>query len=94
MIYLDTYNSAYGTGWMRENSFLAHNPNGTWCYSVNPHGSHPAGTGSQYRFTVLGPGVTPDVGTTVQPPAPYDKATQTAEGAGEAALNDPLCTPH
>src|SRR5581483_4305722 len=26
LIYLDTYNSVYGEGWRRENSFVAHNP--------------------------------------------------------------------
>src|ERR671915_134329 len=27
-VYLDTFNSAYGPGWKRENSFLAHRPRG------------------------------------------------------------------
>ena len=27
-IYLDTFNSAYGPGWRRENGFLTHNPTG------------------------------------------------------------------
>ncbi len=31
-IYLDTYDSAYGPGWERENSFLTHEPNGNFCY--------------------------------------------------------------
>ena len=60
-VYLDTFNSAYGTGWMRENSFLTHKGDGVFCYSVNPHPGHPAGTGTQYRATIMGPGVTPDV---------------------------------
>ncbi len=29
LLYLDTHNSAYGPGWKRENSFVAHNPTGT-----------------------------------------------------------------
>ena len=32
LLYLDTYDSAYGRGWRRENSFVAHNPTGVFCY--------------------------------------------------------------
>ena len=46
-IYLDTFNSAYGPGWKRENSFLAHKANGAFCYGFYPHGSSPAGTGTK-----------------------------------------------
>ena len=93
-LYVDTYDSAYGSGWKRENSFLMHAPDGTWCYSVNPHGAHPAGTGSMYRLTILGPGVTPDVSVTVNAPGPYDKAAELAESAGILAMHDPACVPH
>lgn len=93
-LYVDTLDSAYGSGWHRENSFLMHGPLGSWCYSVNPHGTHPAGTGSQYRFSILGPGVTPDVSTVVDAPGPYDKAGQASDNAALAALGDPLCKPH
>ena len=58
-VYLDTYDSAYGPGWRRENSFLTHKGDGVFCYSVNPHPGHPAGTGTDYRATIMGPGVTP-----------------------------------
>jgi hypothetical protein len=67
-VYLDTYNSAYGPGWRRENSFLAHRPNGNFCYGFyrhNPYpgypnvGRRPAGHGERYRITAMGPGVTP-----------------------------------
>lgn len=72
-LYLDTLDSAYGAGWRRENSFLAQNPTGTFCYGFFPHapyagyprvptGKRPAGNGARYRITVIGPGVTPDVG--------------------------------
>ena len=44
-VYVDTFNSAYGTGWKRENSFLVHNPTGVFCYGFNPHGARPAGKG-------------------------------------------------
>lgn len=66
-IYLDTYNSAYGPGWKRENSFLAHRPTGTFCYGFFPRDSFyeknvrvPAGHGQRYRATAIGPGVSPD----------------------------------
>jgi hypothetical protein len=65
-IYLDVYDSVYGPGWKRENSFLAHRPNGTFCYGFYPRPSYyddsqrPAGNGRRYRATAIGPGVAPD----------------------------------
>jgi hypothetical protein len=93
-IYVDTYRSVYGPGWRRENSFLTHGPRGSWCYSVNPHDAHPAGTGSQYRLTVLGPGVTPDVSVTVAAPPPYNKAAQAESDAGMLGLDDSARVSH
>jgi hypothetical protein len=75
LLYLDTFNSAYGRGWRRENSFVAHNPTGVWCYGFYPFDPtksgyvHPPGqtarrgpgNGERYRITVSGPGVTPDI---------------------------------
>jgi hypothetical protein len=75
LVYLDTYDSTYGPGWRRENAFLTHSPNGTFCYGFYPHNPtiggniHPPGqttdrgpgTGSSYRITVNGPGVSPDI---------------------------------
>ena len=60
-LYVDTFNSAYGSGWKRENSFLTHKASGTFCYGFYPHGARPAGHGERYRATIIGPGVTPDV---------------------------------
>ncbi|HMC69382.1 MAG TPA: hypothetical protein VKJ07_09530, partial [Mycobacteriales bacterium] len=88
LIYLDTYNSVYGVGWRRENSFVAHNPSGVFCYGFYPFdptqgGYHyppgqtakrGPGTGEQYRIFAEGPGVTPDVSTLVQPLHPFDKS--------------------
>jgi hypothetical protein len=94
-LYVDTYNSVYGPGWIREASFLTHQKGGgSWCYSVNPHPPQPAGTGSQYRLTILGPGVTPDVSTTLNAPGPYDKVAQEPSNAALLALHDPQCIPH
>jgi hypothetical protein len=91
-IYVDTFDSPYGSGWKRENSFLTHGPNGTFCYAFGRHGSHPAGDGSKYRATVMGPGVLPDVqwaGNAVGKLTPASHAT-----AVDAlhALHDPQCT--
>jgi hypothetical protein len=68
-LYLDTYDSPYGRGWARENSFLAQRPRGGFCYSFAPRPPYPGypdssprmGAGKKYRLTVLGPGVTPAV---------------------------------
>jgi hypothetical protein len=72
VLYLDTYDSAYGPGWRRENAFVSRRPDGTFCYGFYPHrspasvpaeyqGVRPPGQGSRYRISVSGPGVTPDV---------------------------------
>jgi hypothetical protein len=79
LVYLDTYNSAYGPGWKRENSFVTHNPTGVFCYGFYPFDptrggyKHPPGQtakrgpglGAQYRLTASGPGVTPNVAVIV-----------------------------
>jgi hypothetical protein len=76
LVYLDTFNSAYGPGWRRENSFVSHNPTGAFCYGFYPFnplqggyvappgyngGLRGPGNGERYRIIVEGPGVTPDV---------------------------------
>jgi type II secretory pathway pseudopilin PulG len=84
LVYLDTFDSRYGKGWRRENSFVAHNPTGMFCYGFYPFDPtrgypHPAGypstprgpgNGEKYRLTISGPGVTPDV--TVVVPGLHD----------------------
>lgn len=86
LIYLDTFNSVYGEGWHRENSFVAHNPSGVFCYGFYPFdptqgGYHyPAGqtakrgpgVGEEYHIFAEGPGVTPDVATLVTGLHPFD----------------------
>jgi len=62
-VYLDTDDAAYGTGWNRENSFLAEPVDGEFCYSLGPRAPYPGdpssgpwdGTGKMYRITALGP---------------------------------------
>jgi hypothetical protein len=86
LIYLDTFNSVYGAGWRRENSFVAHNPSGVFCYGFYPFdptkggyhyppgqtGKRGPGIGEAYRIFAEGPGVTPDVAAIVQPLHPFD----------------------
>ena len=73
-LYLDTFDSAYGRGWKRENSFLTHVGSGAFCYGFYPHGKRPAGHGTRYRATIIGPGVTPDVLWQSEAQGPYDRS--------------------
>jgi hypothetical protein len=102
LIYLDTFDSRYGPGWHRENSFVSHNPTGAYCYGFYPfdptHGGyqHPPGqttargpaTGSRYRLTAEGPGVTPLVQVEVDGLHPYDphNPTDVAYESTQSAL--------
>jgi len=103
LLYLDTHNSAYGSGWHRENSFLAHNPTGVFCYGFFKHnagaggyahppgfaGVRPEGFGDMYRITVPGPGVTPDVMWTDNALHGFS-AADSADVAFESAMNAQL----
>jgi hypothetical protein len=75
-VYLDSFDSSYGRGWRRENSFVTHSGTGVFCYTFRRRdprtggyalppgyreGRRGPGNGSAYRMTVEGPGVTPDV---------------------------------
>jgi hypothetical protein len=60
-VYVDTYNSAYGPGWRRENAFLTRRRTGRFCYGFFARRRGMTGMGEAYRATVIGPGVTPDV---------------------------------
>jgi hypothetical protein len=90
-IYLDTFNSNYGKGWKRENSFLTHRGSGVFCYGFYPHGKHPVGKGERYRATVIGPGVTPDLFWMSDAPGPFDATMDAAANDELNALGDPLC---
>jgi hypothetical protein len=91
-IFVDTFDSSYGSGWKRENSFLTHGPGGTFCYLFARHGSHPEGDGTQYRATVMGPGVTPDVEWTGTAPGKLSASAHKAIVAQLHALHDSQCT--
>lgn len=73
-VFVDTYDSRYGRGWKRENGFLTHRPSGGFCYGFYPHGNRPVGKGSEYRATVMGPGVTPILFWQGNAPGPFDPA--------------------
>jgi hypothetical protein len=104
LLFLDTYNSSYGPGWLRENSFVSHGPPGMFCYGFyrrNPWVggyAHPRsipkrkrgpGTGEQYRITAQGPGVTPDVLWQGPGLHPYDR-NDPADVALESEMNATL----
>jgi len=88
-LYIDTLDSPYGPGWQRETSIVFRNPTGSFCYSFWPTTdptlpgapSRPAGVGSEYRISVVGPGVTPDLSAEVAGLGPYDP-----QNADEAAF--------
>jgi hypothetical protein len=82
-LYVDTFNSAYGGGWNRENSFLMHKGSGKFCYGFYAHKwagkSYPSGMGTKYRATIIGPGVTPDVYWESDALGAYDKEFDLAQ---------------
>jgi hypothetical protein len=92
-IYVDTFDSIYGSGWKRENSFLSHRPTGAFCYGFFPHGAHPPGVGTRYRATAIGPGVTPLVSWEGPAPGPFDAARDQTANLEQKQLfaGDKLC---
>jgi hypothetical protein len=88
-IYLDTFNSRYGGGWERENSFVAHRPTGVFCYMVRP-----GGRGQRYRATVIGPGVTPDVVWEGVAPGAFDETREAEANEEQRQMRDRLCRPN
>jgi hypothetical protein len=90
-LYVDTFDSAYGTGWERDNSFLTHKLGGSFCYGLYAHGSFPAGTGTKYRATIDGPGLTPDVEWQGAAPGAFNATAQATADQAIVALNDPQC---
>ncbi|MEN3340982.1 MAG: hypothetical protein V7644_386 [Actinomycetota bacterium] len=88
LVYLDTYNSVYGPGWRRENSFVTHGKTGVFCYGfytfdpttggyVHPPGwtqRRGPGTGTKYRILAEGPGVTPNVAAIVPGLHDFDRS--------------------
>lgn len=97
-VYVDTFDSAYGRGWRRENSFLTHGPGGTFCYGFYPSqngAGRPSGQGTRYRATVIGPGVTPDAYWEAAAPGAYDPAVDNQAHEIQRSLfaRDKACRP-
>jgi len=92
-MYVDTFNSAYGQGWKRENSFLMHKGTGKFCYGFYSHGARPVGAGERYRATIIGPGVLPDIYWEADALTTYDKDFDLQQHAvqKEFLAGDPLC---
>ena len=92
-LYVDTFNSAYGQGWKRENSFLMHKGTGKFCYGFYSHGSRPVGSGERSRATIIGPGVLPDIYWEADALTEYDKDFDQLQHAAQKDFlaGDPLC---
>ena len=92
-LYLDTFSSAYGQGWKRENSFLMHKNTGKFCYGFYRHGARPEGHGQRYRATIIGPGVIPDISWSAEALGAYDKEFDLQQHAmqKEFLVGDSLC---
>lgn len=80
-VYIDTFNSAYGSGWKRDGAKVTHVGSGGFCYTFAPLAQPPAGypgvptvsgNGERHRATVMGPGVTPDIQWEGAALGPYD----------------------
>ena len=88
-LYIDTFDSAYGGGWKRETSIVFRKPSGAFCYSFWPTHDvslpgkppRPAGNGTKYRISVVGPGVTPDVTAEGRDLGAYDPQVEREQDA-------------
>jgi hypothetical protein len=93
-LYVDTFNSAYGKGWKRENSFLMHRGSGAFCYGFFPHGKRPVGKGERYRATIIGPGLTPDVFWESEAPGSYSRELDSLANDAIRELGSSTCKPN
>jgi hypothetical protein len=93
-LYVDTFNSPYGRGWKRENSFLMHSGSGAFCYGFFRHGARPAGAGERYRATIIGPGVTPDIFWESEAPGPYSREHDAQANDAIRGLGSDSCRPN
>jgi hypothetical protein len=69
-VYIDTFNSDYGSGWRHDTAINTHPGSGGFCYTFVPQApptgypsSQPRGNGlgERYRISAMGPGLTPIV---------------------------------
>ena len=93
-VFIDTFDSAYGNGWHRANSFLTHKNGhtlGDFCYGFYAFAGHPSGDGTRYRATVEGPGVTPDVMWEANDIGALNPTVQDQMRSMERSWGDPKC---
>jgi hypothetical protein len=93
-LYVDTFNSAYGRGWKRENSFLMHKGSGAFCYGFFRHGKRPVGKGERYRATIIGPGVAPDISWESTSPGAYSRELDIVANDAIRELGSNTCRPN
>jgi hypothetical protein len=91
LLFLDTYNSGYGSGWHRDNSFLFHRPTGTFCYGMYSRRTGFSPIGERYRATANGPGATPIVAWMGNSPGPFNRELDVIANQEILALGDPKC---
>ena len=84
-LYVDTFDSGFGRGWRRANSFLTHAPNGAFCFGFYPHGGR-SSAGATFRATIIGPGVTPDVMWQGTSPGPYNAGVDAQQNQLQRSL--------
>jgi hypothetical protein len=94
LIYVDTFDSRYGRGWHRDNSFVTHRPRGIFCYAFRPRNGFPGGKGRRYRVTAVGPGVTPDLFWQAPSPGAYNPILDEKANVEQRLFySDRLCRP-
>jgi hypothetical protein len=91
LLFLDTFNSGYGPGWHRDNSFLFHRPTGTFCYGMYSRRTGFSPMGERYRATANGPGATPIVAWTAASPGPYNRELDLIANQEILSYGDPKC---
>jgi hypothetical protein len=93
LLFLDTFNSEYGSGWQRDNSFLTHRPTGTFCYGMFSRRAPYSPEGERYRATINGPGVTPIIVWEAAALPHFDPELERAANEVIASWGDPQCNP-
>jgi hypothetical protein len=89
-VYIDVRNPPWGRGWFRFNGGLSHRPGGDFCFGMYPmFGRRKPAKGTDYRATVMGPGVTPIIRWRGPAPGRYDATVDAARNADQRAWTPP-----
>src|SRR5215211_7193612 len=91
LLFLDTFDSSYGSGWRRDNSFLFHRTTGTFCYGMYSRRTGFSPMGQRYRATANGPGATPIVTWIGNSPGPFNRELDLIANQEILSLGDPKC---